>query len=65
VIEADGLIHQTQKEYDMDRDKVFNDLGLTVIRFSNEEIENNPDLVIQTIINVLSGFNTKSSESTD
>ena len=59
VIEADGLIHQTQKEYDMYRNKVFNDLGLTVIRFSNEEIENNPDSVIQTIINFLSGFNAK------
>ena len=59
VIEADGLIHQTQKEYDLDRDKVFNDLGLTVIRFSNEEIENNTDSVIQTITNFLSGFITK------
>ena len=59
VIEADGLIHQTQKEYDMYRNKVFNDLGLTIIRFSNEEIENNTDLVIQTITNFLSGFNVK------
>ena len=59
VIEADGLIHQTRKEYDMDRDNVFNDLGLTVIRFSNQEIENNLDSVIQTITNFLSGFNTK------
>ena len=59
MIEADGLIHQTQKEYDLDRDKVFNDLGLTVIRFSNEEIENNTDSVIQTITNFLSGFITK------
>lgn len=65
VIEADGLIHQTQKEYDLDRDKIFNDLGLTVIRFSNEEIENNPDYVIQTITNFLSGFNSKSSEITN
>ena len=59
VLEADGLIHRTQKEYDLDRDKVFNDLGLTVIRFSNEEIEYNTDSVIQTITNFLSGFNTK------
>jgi len=59
VIEADGLIHQAQKEYDMDRDRVFNDLGLTVIRFSNEEIENSPDSVIQIISNFLSVFNTK------
>ena len=59
VIEADGLIHQTRKEYDMDRDNVFNDLGLTVIRFSNEEIENSPDSVIQTITNFLFDFNTR------
>ena len=66
VIEADGLIHQTQKEYDLDRDRVFNDLGLTVIRFSNEEIDNSPDSVIQIITNFLSGFNTKKgSERTD
>lgn len=59
VIEADGLIHQTQKEYDQDRDSVFNDLGISVIRFSNEEIENSPDSVIHIITNFLSEFNTK------
>ena len=59
VIEADGLIHQTRKEYDSDRDKVFNDLGITVFRFSNEEIENSPDSVIQIITNFLSEFDAK------
>jgi len=66
VIEADGLIHQTQKEYDLDRDRVFNDLGLTVFRFTNQEIENSLDSVIQIITNFLSEFNTKKgSEKTD
>lgn len=56
VIEADGLIHQSQKEYDLERDKVLNDLGLTVIRFPNDEIENNLDAVIQTIAEYLTNI---------
>jgi very-short-patch-repair endonuclease len=38
IVEIDGGIHQSQKEYDQLRDKMLNQLGATVIRFSNEEV---------------------------
>ena len=42
VIEIDGGIHKTteQKEYDIGRTAELNYLGIEVIRFTNEEIEN-------------------------
>ena len=39
VIELDGKIHDFQKEYDQNREAVLNDLGIKVIRFRNEELE--------------------------
>lgn len=41
VIEIDGKIHEKQKEYDEARTFIINDLGYTVMRFSNEQILNN------------------------
>lgn len=39
VIEVDGKIHDYQKHYDQERDKVITELGLQVIRVKNEETE--------------------------
>ena len=39
VIELDGKIHDFQKEYDENREAILTDLGLKVIRFKNEELE--------------------------
>jgi very-short-patch-repair endonuclease len=49
VIEVDGEIHENQKEYDIGRTEELNDLGLQVIRFTNEEVLNNIELVIKKI----------------
>jgi very-short-patch-repair endonuclease len=51
VIELDGDIHNSdiQVERDIERTKILNQLGLTVIRFSNEEVENNITQVISKI----------------
>jgi len=38
VIELDGDIHHEQKEYDAGRDKALEELGLRVIRYSNDEV---------------------------
>ena len=38
VIEIDGLVHASQKEYDVSRDAILNEMGLVVIRLQNEEI---------------------------
>ena len=51
VIEVDGGVHQDsdQKELDMDRDKIMNEMGLKIIRFRNEEVERNLAGVVMRI----------------
>lgn len=39
VIELDGGIHNYTTEYDKDRDEIIEGLGIKVIRFKNEEID--------------------------
>lgn len=41
VIEVDGGIHQTQKDYDLARDRIIQTRGLQVLRVSNEDIHRN------------------------
>jgi len=41
VIELDGEIHETQKDYDELRDFVIKSLGLKVLRFDNKQIVQN------------------------
>lgn len=38
VIELDGRIHESQKEYDTHRDEILASIGLRTIRFNNEEL---------------------------
>ena len=51
VIEIDGSIHDLEeiKISDEVRQKVLEDLGLKVIRFTTNEIKNNLEAVLQTI----------------
>ena len=51
VIELDGGIHeeQEQKEYDLDRTSVLKEYGIKVIRFKNEEVVSNLDVVLDKI----------------
>lgn len=51
VIEVDGSIHDLQEEYDLERTNELNKLGISVIRFSNEEVKNNLSEVLKTIKN--------------
>jgi len=39
IVEIDGAVHDTQKDYDALRTAVMNNLGLRVIRFANTDIE--------------------------
>ncbi len=54
VIELDGGIHrsQMQQEIDDERTSVLNRLGITVLRFKNEEVINNSKAVTDRIIKV-------------
>ena len=51
IIEVDGGIHLTkeQKERDEQRTKILNQFGFDVIRFTNEEVLENVDLVAEKI----------------
>ena len=53
VIELDGGIHEKPevKTYDKDRQETIEQLGLKVLRFTNDDIFNNLETVIYKIIN--------------
>jgi very-short-patch-repair endonuclease len=46
VVEIDGKIHDYNKKHDELRTYIINHMGLDVIRFKNEEIENNLEDVL-------------------
>jgi len=49
VIEADGPIHLFKTEYDKNRDEVLAGLGLTILRFTNDEVLNELDKVLDVV----------------
>jgi very-short-patch-repair endonuclease len=52
VVEVDGLHHlrASQAKYDIERTRLLEKRGLTVLRFMNDEVVNIPDLVKQGIL---------------
>lgn len=53
VIEIDGGIHEKQKDYDKLRSEIINKLGLQVFRFSNIEVLNEIDVVIEKLEKII------------
>ncbi len=53
VIEIDGGIHETQKDYDKLRTVIINKLGFEVFRFSNSEVLNEIDVVIKKLEKII------------
>lgn len=51
VIEIDGGIHlrSENKEYDISRDIILKEFQIEILRFTNDEVINDPDLVIERI----------------
>jgi len=49
VVEIDGLIHTLQIDYDKARDIIMNELGLSVLRITNDEVENSVYEVLNKI----------------
>ena len=49
VIEVDGEIHLSQVEYDENRTAELERLDLTIVRFTNDEVLNDIDRVIEKI----------------
>ena len=56
VIEADGPVHLFKKQYDKNRDAVLTELGLTILRFTNDEIIADLDGVLNEIKEKLDGL---------
>jgi very-short-patch-repair endonuclease len=56
VIEIDGLIHLSRHEYDLERTKYLESSGLKIIRFTNTEIENRIEWVINKIQKAVDPF---------
>ncbi|MEI6429711.1 MAG: DUF559 domain-containing protein, partial [Pseudanabaena sp. ELA607] len=56
VIELDGEIHNQpeQQQRDRQRSEYLNSLGLTVLRFTNQEIFQNLETILQTLLDLLS-----------
>lgn len=61
VIEIDGAYHNSpeQKIYDEDRRRIFEELGLVVIRFTDEEIFQEKDRIIQVIESMISSISSR------
>lgn len=55
VIEIDGGIHDLEevKQRDIQREKIINELGITVIRCTNDELFTEPDTIVKRIENYL------------
>jgi len=51
VIEIDGGIHlhSVNKEYDISRDIILKEFQIEILRFTNNQVNNEPDLVIEKI----------------
>ncbi|MBN2774888.1 MAG: endonuclease domain-containing protein [Prolixibacteraceae bacterium] len=61
VVELDGGIHKSQKDYDKSRSEDLGMFGLKVIRFKNSEVENDIDEVILKIKNSILNLGTEKS----
>jgi very-short-patch-repair endonuclease len=51
IIELDDASHDTRQAYDAEREKALRKRGWTIMRFTNEEIADNLEGVILTILN--------------
>lgn len=52
IIELDGGIHELEevKAYDIRREKKLRELGLTVIRFKNEQVYTEPEVILNAVL---------------
>ena len=56
IIELDGEIHNTKEagEYDAVRDRHFKELGYTILRFKNKEVQDDLENVLRIINEIIS-----------
>jgi very-short-patch-repair endonuclease len=64
IIEIDGGIHLTSenKEYDISRDITLNELRIQIIRFTNDQVINETDMVIEEIKRTIAVLKQKQTQ---
>ena len=65
IVEIDGDVHaeETQRTKDLQREKYLRSLGLQVIRYTNHEVLDNLDGVLEHLLGVLSSNSTSPNPS--
>ena len=53
IVETDGDVHDSQKEQDVEREKVLTQNGFRIIRFTNAHVENNIEEVLTRILSAV------------
>ena len=53
MIEVDGPIHLAQRQYDRERDEQLKSRGLIILRFTNDEVKNKIDEVLEKIRSII------------
>ena len=56
VIEVDGSVHDQRVEYDLDRSRILESLGLRVLRFKNQEIREEIEGVLAHVVAACQAF---------
>jgi very-short-patch-repair endonuclease len=54
ILELDGGQHATREEYDRNRTRILEAMGYLVLRFWNNDVLNNTEAVLETIVSTLS-----------
>ena len=52
IIEIDGGIHKQNISHDQYRERILREMGYHMIRFSNDDVVNSLDRVLQKIVNL-------------
>ena len=64
VVELEGSVHLKQKEYDHHRAEWITDQEFNVLRFTNDQVENNLDIVLRKIlVACVAGMNPSSIQT--
>ena len=64
IIEIDGGVHlrSENKEYDISRDIILKEFQIEILRFTNDEVINEPDLVIEKIKSTIETLRKKMAQ---
>ncbi len=65
AIEVDGSSHETRKGYDLRRQAILEDLGVTFVRFENDDVNRDMNGVIRILIGVISDIEMEEEDKDD